>query len=68
MYIGQLKEVFATSVPSRIAAFFGEPIQVGYTVVLLYKIINPVADKAESFSEHAKFDKFTTYYIIFTKT
>ncbi|XP_012992451.2 alanine--glyoxylate aminotransferase 2, mitochondrial isoform X2 [Esox lucius] len=25
-YIGQLKEVFATSVPSRIAAFFGEPI------------------------------------------
>ncbi|XP_062409714.1 alanine--glyoxylate aminotransferase 2, mitochondrial [Sardina pilchardus] len=27
MYIGQLKEVFATSVPSRIAAFFGEPIQ-----------------------------------------
>ncbi|XP_030625919.1 alanine--glyoxylate aminotransferase 2, mitochondrial isoform X2 [Chanos chanos] len=26
-YIGQLKEVFATSVPSRIAAFFGEPIQ-----------------------------------------
>ncbi|XP_036386020.1 alanine--glyoxylate aminotransferase 2, mitochondrial [Megalops cyprinoides] len=27
MYIGQLKEVFATSVPSRIAGFFGEPIQ-----------------------------------------
>ncbi|XP_063066708.1 alanine--glyoxylate aminotransferase 2, mitochondrial [Engraulis encrasicolus] len=27
MYINQLKEVFATSVPSRIAAFFGEPIQ-----------------------------------------
>lgn len=27
-YIGQLKETFATSVPSRIAAFFGEPIQV----------------------------------------
>ncbi|KAG5834604.1 alanine--glyoxylate aminotransferase 2, mitochondrial [Anguilla rostrata] len=27
MYIGQLKEVFATCVPSRIAAFFGEPIQ-----------------------------------------
>lgn len=27
MYIGQLKETFATSVPSRIAAFFGEPIQ-----------------------------------------
>ncbi|KAF3848993.1 hypothetical protein F7725_015490 [Dissostichus mawsoni] len=26
-YIGQLKETFATSVPSRIAAFFGEPIQ-----------------------------------------
>lgn len=28
MYINQLKEVFATSVPSQIAAFFGEPIQV----------------------------------------
>ncbi|KAJ8286635.1 hypothetical protein GJAV_G00041390 [Gymnothorax javanicus] len=27
MYIGQLKELFATCVPSRIAAFFGEPIQ-----------------------------------------
>lgn len=27
MYIGQLKETFATSVPSQIAAFFGEPIQ-----------------------------------------
>lgn len=27
-YIGQLKETFATSVPSRIAAFFAEPIQV----------------------------------------
>lgn len=27
-YIGQLKETFATSVPSQIAAFFGEPIQV----------------------------------------
>ncbi|XP_037548508.1 alanine--glyoxylate aminotransferase 2, mitochondrial [Nematolebias whitei] len=26
-YIGQLKETLATSVPSRIAAFFGEPIQ-----------------------------------------
>uniref|UniRef100_A0A3Q3FWP6 Alanine--glyoxylate aminotransferase 2, mitochondrial n=1 Tax=Labrus bergylta TaxID=56723 RepID=A0A3Q3FWP6_9LABR len=26
-YIGQLKETFVTSVPSRIAAFFGEPIQ-----------------------------------------
>ncbi|KAM6902513.1 alanine--glyoxylate aminotransferase 2, mitochondrial isoform 4-T4 [Xenentodon cancila] len=26
-YIGQLKETFATSVPTRIAAFFGEPIQ-----------------------------------------
>ncbi|XP_041816449.1 alanine--glyoxylate aminotransferase 2, mitochondrial-like [Chelmon rostratus] len=26
-YIGQLKEIFATSVPSRIAGFFGEPIQ-----------------------------------------
>uniref|UniRef100_A0A672YZ29 Alanine--glyoxylate aminotransferase 2, mitochondrial n=1 Tax=Sphaeramia orbicularis TaxID=375764 RepID=A0A672YZ29_9TELE len=26
-YIGQLKETFATSVPSRIAAFFAEPIQ-----------------------------------------
>lgn len=30
-YIGQLKETFATSVPSRIAAFFGEPIQVQYS-------------------------------------
>lgn len=29
-YIGQLKETFATSVPSRIAAFFSEPIQVSY--------------------------------------
>uniref|UniRef100_A0AAX7UA79 Alanine--glyoxylate aminotransferase 2, mitochondrial n=1 Tax=Astatotilapia calliptera TaxID=8154 RepID=A0AAX7UA79_ASTCA len=27
-YIAQLKETFATSVPNRIAAFFGEPIQV----------------------------------------
>ncbi|KAG8010773.1 Alanine--glyoxylate aminotransferase 2 [Nibea albiflora] len=26
-YIGQLKETLATSVPNRIAAFFGEPIQ-----------------------------------------
>ncbi|KAM9735861.1 alanine--glyoxylate aminotransferase 2, mitochondrial-like [Menidia menidia] len=26
-YIGQLKETLATSVPSKIAAFFGEPIQ-----------------------------------------
>ncbi|KAI5096296.1 alanine--glyoxylate aminotransferase 2, mitochondrial, partial [Silurus meridionalis] len=26
-YIEQLKEVFATSVPNRIAAFFGEPLQ-----------------------------------------
>uniref|UniRef100_A0A8C2XK75 Alanine--glyoxylate aminotransferase 2, mitochondrial n=1 Tax=Cyclopterus lumpus TaxID=8103 RepID=A0A8C2XK75_CYCLU len=26
-YIGQLKETFQTSVPSQIAAFFGEPIQ-----------------------------------------
>ncbi|XP_068561721.1 alanine--glyoxylate aminotransferase 2, mitochondrial-like [Cebidichthys violaceus] len=26
-YIGQLKETFATSVPSRVAAFFAEPIQ-----------------------------------------
>uniref|UniRef100_A0AAX7VSN3 Alanine--glyoxylate aminotransferase 2, mitochondrial n=1 Tax=Astatotilapia calliptera TaxID=8154 RepID=A0AAX7VSN3_ASTCA len=26
-YIAQLKETFATSVPNRIAAFFGEPIQ-----------------------------------------
>uniref|UniRef100_A0A674MMX6 Alanine--glyoxylate aminotransferase 2, mitochondrial n=1 Tax=Takifugu rubripes TaxID=31033 RepID=A0A674MMX6_TAKRU len=26
-YISQLRETFATSVPSRIAAFFGEPIQ-----------------------------------------
>ncbi|KAJ3606040.1 hypothetical protein NHX12_028083 [Muraenolepis orangiensis] len=26
-YIGQLKETFATSLPSRIAAFFAEPIQ-----------------------------------------
>ncbi len=32
-YIGQLKETFATSVPSRIAAFFGEPIQVLYSAV-----------------------------------
>lgn len=32
-YIGQLKETFATSVPNRIAAFFGEPIQVQYSVV-----------------------------------
>lgn len=30
-YIGQLKETFATSVPSRIAAFFGEPIQVQHS-------------------------------------
>ena len=27
-YIGQLDETFATSLPSRVAAFFGEPIQV----------------------------------------
>lgn len=27
-YIDQLKETLTTSVPSRIAAFFGEPIQV----------------------------------------
>uniref|UniRef100_A0AAY4DI90 Alanine--glyoxylate aminotransferase 2, mitochondrial n=1 Tax=Denticeps clupeoides TaxID=299321 RepID=A0AAY4DI90_9TELE len=27
MYIDQLKEMFATTVPNRIAAFFGEPIQ-----------------------------------------
>ncbi|KAF7670422.1 hypothetical protein LDENG_00124710 [Lucifuga dentata] len=27
LYIGQLKETFATSVPRQIAAFFGEPIQ-----------------------------------------
>lgn len=32
-YIAQLKETFATSVPSRIAAFFGEPIQVHHPVV-----------------------------------
>lgn len=32
-YIGQLQETFATSVPSRIAAFFGEPIQVQHPVV-----------------------------------
>ncbi len=32
-YIAQLKETFATSVPNRIAAFFGEPIQVQYSVV-----------------------------------
>lgn len=31
-YIGQLKETLATSVPSRIAAFFGEPIQVLFYV------------------------------------
>lgn len=46
MYISQLKEVFATSVPSRIAAFFGEPIQVGYSVPY-YKTNNLVADKAD---------------------
>lgn len=33
-YIEQLKETLATSVPSRIAAFFGEPIQVLRNVVL----------------------------------
>lgn len=33
-YIGQLKETFATSVPQQIAAFFGEPIQVQYSVFL----------------------------------
>ncbi len=32
-YIAQLKETFATSVPNQIAAFFGEPIQVQYSVV-----------------------------------
>lgn len=32
-YIAQLKETFATSVPNRIAAFFGEPIQVLYSIV-----------------------------------
>lgn len=32
-YIGQLKDTLATSVPSQIAAFFGEPIQVPYSVV-----------------------------------
>ena len=31
-YIGQLNETFATSVPSQIAAFFAEPIQVLYSV------------------------------------
>lgn len=31
-YIAQLKETFATSVPSQIAAFFGEPIQVRHPV------------------------------------
>lgn len=30
-YIAQLKETFATSVPNRIAAFIGEPIQVQKT-------------------------------------
>lgn len=30
-YISQLRETFATSVPSRIAAFFAEPIQVSRT-------------------------------------
>lgn len=30
-YIGQLKETFATSMPTRIAGFFGEPIQVQYS-------------------------------------
>lgn len=33
-YINQLRETFATSVPSRIAAFFGEPIQVSRTKTL----------------------------------
>lgn len=33
LYIGQLKETFATSVPTRIAAFFGEPIQVQYPIM-----------------------------------
>jgi len=40
-YIGQLKETFATSLPSRIAAFFAEPIQVpsiSLTVMLNVKI------------------------------
>ena len=32
-YIGQLKDTFATSVPSRIAAFFAEPIQVPRSAV-----------------------------------
>ena len=27
-YIGQLDETFATSLPSRVAGFFAEPIQV----------------------------------------
>lgn len=35
-YIGQLNEAFATSLPSRIAAFFAEPIQVLYSVVEHY--------------------------------
>ena len=32
-YIGQLDETFATSLPSRVAAFFAEPIQVPATCV-----------------------------------
>lgn len=35
-YIGQLKETFSTSVPSRIAAFFAEPIQVYYFVISIF--------------------------------
>lgn len=31
-YIRQLKETLATSVPPRIAAFFAEPIQVGFVM------------------------------------
>lgn len=35
-YISQLRETFATSVPSRIAAFFGEPIQVSRTKTTIF--------------------------------
>ena len=31
-YIGQLKETLATSTPTRIAGFFGEPLQVMYSL------------------------------------
>lgn len=53
-YIEQLEETFATSVPSQIAAFFGEPIQVyilfihGYGWIYFWlRVI--VVDKQHSF-------------------